>query len=491
MGPLSLPTPRLCVKIKFWPEWSRLAKMSKKEAKLWGGRFTEEPNEIFREFNDSLRFDCRLFVADVSSSIAHANSLWKAGVITGDERVQIVDGLTELLEEEATTDGFWRGASAEDVHSLIESKLIGRIGDVGRKLHTGRSRNDQVATAFRLWVRYEIESTILHVRDVQKALVDLAERHSKAIIPGYTHLQRAQPVLFSHWCLAYFEMLRRDRERLLDAHKRVNVLPLGSAALAGTAYPIDREAVAAELGFASISKNSLDAVSDRDFAVEFVSACSLLMAHLSRLAEDLILYCSQEFGFVTLSDTVSSGSSLMPQKKNPDALELLRGKAGRVFGHNLGLLTMIKGLPLAYNKDMQEDKEAVFDTADTVNISLRAAKIVLDNTTLNEERTGDAATHGYLNATELADHLVKKGIPFRTAHETVGKAVLDSIDKGKELHELSVDELKAFYPEIDETVAEALSLESAINSKSAHGGTSRQGVTEALAAAHEYLNDKS
>lgn len=466
--------------------------MSKtKKAKLWGGRFTEEPNEIFREFNDSLRFDCRLFVADVSASIAHANSLWKAGVLTGDERVQIVDGLTALLEEEASTEGFWRGADAEDVHSLIEAKLIEKIGDPARKLHTGRSRNDQVATAFRLWVRYEIESTILHARDVQKALVDLAERHRDAVIPGYTHLQRAQPVLFAHWCLAYFEMLRRDRERLLDAHKRVNVLPLGSGALAGTGFPVDREAVAAELGFASISKNSLDAVSDRDFAVEFTAACSLLMVHLSRLAEDLVLYCSQEFGFITLSDSVSSGSSLMPQKKNPDALELLRGKAGRIFGHNIGLLTMLKGLPLAYNKDMQEDKEAVFDTADNVNISLRAARIVLDNTTLNEERARDAANHGYLNATELADHLVKKGVPFRTAHETVGKAVLHAIDQRKELHELTIEELQAFYPDIDDGVADALSLDAALNSRSAHGGTSPERITDALTAAHEYLNDQN
>src|SRR6476469_1906875 len=256
--------------------------MTKKKAKLWGGRFTEEPNEVFREFNDSLRFDCRLFVADVSASIAHATGLWKAGVISGDEHVQIVDGLTALLEEEATSDGFWRGANAEDVHSLIEAKLIDKIGDAGRKLHTGRSRNDQVATAFRLWVRYEIESTILHIRDLQKALVDLAERHKDAVIPGYTHLQRAQPVLFAHWCLAYFEMLRRDRERLLDTHKRVNILPLGSGALAGTGFPVDREAVAAELGFAGVSKNSIDAVSDRDFAVEFVASCSLIMTHLSR-----------------------------------------------------------------------------------------------------------------------------------------------------------------------------------------------------------------
>jgi argininosuccinate lyase len=462
--------------------------MSEKKAKLWGGRFTEEPNEVFREFNDSLRFDCRLFVADVSASIAHANGLGRAEVISDDERLQIVEGLTELLEEEATIDGFWRGADAEDVHSFIEQKLIAKVGDAGRKLHTGRSRNDQVATAFRLWVRYEIESTILRIRDVQIALVAFAERHADAVIPGYTHLQRAQPVLFSHWCLAYVEMLKRDRERLLDTHKRVNVLPLGSGALAGTGFPIDRAAVAAELGFAGISKNSLDAVSDRDFAVEFTAACALLMVHLSRLAEDLILYCSTEFGYVTLRDAVSSGSSLMPQKKNPDALELLRGKAGRVFGHNLALLTMLKGLPLAYNKDMQEDKEAVFDTADTVNICLRAAGIVLENATLNEAKAREAATHGYLNATELADHLVKKGVPFRAAHETVGKAVLYSVEQGKELHELTVEELRAFWPDIDDSVAEALTLGSTLDAKSTTGGTSPQRVAEALAFAKKYLH---
>ncbi|MBV9243073.1 MAG: argininosuccinate lyase [Acidobacteria bacterium] len=330
-----------------------------------------------------------------------------------------------------------------------------------------------------------------HIRELQRALIAFADRHKNAAMPGYTHLQRAQPILFAHWCLAYFEMLKRDRERLADARKRVNVLPLGSGALAGTGFAVDRNAVAAELGFDSVSANSLDAVSDRDFAVEFTADCALVMVHVSRLAEDLILYCSQEFGFVTLSDAVSSGSSLMPQKKNPDALELLRGKAGRVFGHNTGLLAMLKGLPLAYNKDMQEDKEAVFDTADIVNISLRAAKVVLDNAALNEARVSSAAYTGYLNATDLADHLVKKGMPFRTAHEIVGKAVLHAIEKGKELHELSIDELKAFYPDIDENVAAALVLDSSLDSKSVEGGTSRDRVANALAAAHEYLNDES
>lgn len=424
-----------------------------KSGQLWGGRFTEKPDETFAEFNDSFRFDRRLFVADVSASIAHANGLANAGVITADECRAMVDGLGDLLEQDGLIDAFFDGSAAEDVHSFIEGKLIELIGDTGRKLHTGRSRNDQVATAFRLWLRYEIDIIDAHLRGVQGSLLDAAERHKLAVLPGYTHLQRAQPVMWAHWCLAYFEMLKRDRDRLADARKRVNIMPLGSGALAGTGFPIDREAVARELGFDGISANSLDAVSDRDFAVEFTSACSLIMVHLSRLAEDLIIYCSTEFGFVTLSDSVSSGSSLMPQKKNPDALELLRGKSGRVFGNNMALLATLKGLPLAYNKDMQEDKEGVFDTVDTVNISLRAAAIVLDNLTVNEARTLDAAAKGYLNATELADYLVKKGIPFRTAHEAVGRAVLFAIGEGLELNELTVEQLQQFSSEIGPDVA--------------------------------------
>ena len=460
-----------------------------KSGQLWGGRFTEKPDETFAEFNDSFRFDRRLFVADVSASIAHANGLAQIGVLTADEATAIVGGLTILLEEAAANAAFFDNSDAEDVHSFIEGKLIAAVGDAGRKLHTGRSRNDQVATAFRLWVRYEADAISAHVRDVQSALIALAERHATAVLPGYTHLQRAQPVMWAHWCLAYFEMLKRDRERLADARKRTNILPLGSAALAGTSFPIDRKAVAKELGFDGVSANSLDAVSDRDFAVEFAGACALIMVHLSRMAEDLIIYCSTEFGFVTLGDSVSSGSSLMPQKKNPDALELLRGKTGRVFGHQMALLAMLKGLPLAYNKDMQEDKEAVFDTVDTVNISLRAATIVLDNVTVNEETTLEAATKGYLNATELADYLVKKGVPFRTAHETVGNAVLYAISEGKELHELRLDQLQAFSPEIGEDAADALSLNATLGAKDVTGGTSPARVAEALATAKASLKD--
>lgn len=460
-----------------------------KSGQLWGGRFTEKPDETFAEFNDSFRFDRRLFKADVRASIAHANGLGRASVLSAEETDAVTGGLSSMLKEAEADPRYLDSSDAEDVHSFIEGKLIALIGDAGRKLHTGRSRNDQVATAFRLWLRDEIDLIDGFIYGLQSSLVAVAERYRDAVLPGYTHLQRAQPVLWAHWCLAYFEMFRRDRERLADARKRLNILPLGSAALAGTSFPIDREAVARELGFDSVTANSLDGVSDRDFAVEFISVCSLIMVHLSRLAEDLIIYCSNEFGFVTLSDSVSSGSSLMPQKKNPDALELLRGKSGRVFGHNMALLATLKGLPLAYNKDMQEDKEAVFDTVDTVGVSLRTAAIVLDNLTVNEETTKAAATKGYLNATELADNLVKKGVPFRTAHETVGNAVLYAIGEGLELHELRLDQLQAFSPMIEPDVADALSLESTLAAKNTIGGTSPSRVAAALETAKKYLNN--
>jgi argininosuccinate lyase len=461
--------------------------MDKKSGQLWGGRFTEKPHATFAEFNDSFRFDRRLFAADIRASIAHAASLQRAGILAAEEADAITGGLTQLLTD-STIDPNFFASDAEDVHSFIEGKLIEAVGDAGRKLHTGRSRNDQVATAFRLWLRGEIHEVDVLIHDLQAALLDIAEGFSDAVMPGYTHLQRAQPILFAHWCLAYFEMFKRDRARLADALKRVNVLPLGAGALAGTGFPIDREQVAAELGFEGVTANSLDAVSDRDFAVEFTGVCSLLMVHLSRLAEDMIIYCSTEFGFIALADAVSSGSSLMPQKKNPDALELLRGKSGRVFGNQMSLLTMLKGLPLAYNKDMQEDKEAVFDTVDTVQISLRAAAIVVENAILNEERAREAALKGYLNATEFADHLVRKGVPFRTAHEAVGKAVLFAIDEGKELHELSPSELAQFAEEAGDELAQALQVESAVAAKSTVGGTAPQRVREALTAAREYLS---
>jgi len=457
---------------------------------LWGGRFTGEPDKTFVEFNRSFDFDIRLFDADIRASLAHAEAIRDAGVLSNAEFTKIERGLKKLVKEAAASSSFFDDNDAEDVHSFIEGRLVDSVGDTGKKLHTGRSRNDQVATAFRLWLRDRVDAIDVSLKDAQRAILNAAERHADAVMPGYTHLQRAQPILWAHWCLAYFEMLARDRERLSDARKRINVMPLGSGALAGTGFAIDREKVAKQLGFGSVSKNSLDGVSDRDFCVEFASCGSLIMVHLSRLAEDLILYCSTEFGFVELSDAVSSGSSLMPQKKNPDALELIRGKAGRVFGHNAALLATLKGLPLAYNKDLQEDKEAVFDTADTVDICLRTAAIVLDNLRVNESRTRQAAAKGYLNATELADYLVKKGVPFREAHDTVGRAVLFAIENNRELNKLSLADLQQFSKKIDRDVFDVLDLNSALSAKDIIGGTASRRVRSAIKAARKYLAKK-
>jgi len=442
--------------------------------KLWGGRFEGKIDPGFAEFNNSYRFDRRLFEADVTASIAYCDALVKAGVIEGEEGNQIRDALETILKSGAD-----EVHSAEDVHSFVEARLIELIGDVGRKLHTGRSRNDQVATDFRLWLRGSIDDLNETMRDAQTALLDFAEANRDIVIPGYTHLQRAQPVLLAHWCLAYVEMLKRDRERLTEVRRRVNVMPLGSAALAGTSFPINREALATGLGFEGVSRNSLDAVSDRDFAVEFLSACALIMVHLSRLAEDIILYATSEFGFFQLSDAIATGSSLMPQKKNPDSMELVRGKAGRVFGDLIGMLTTLKGLPLAYNKDMQEDKEAVFDAFDTVSASLRVTATVLRNIGIDKDRAAAGASSGYMNATELADYLVRKGMPFREAHEVVGRIVMRAIEAGKELEQM---ELSQFSDLIGDDVYGVLTLESTLKAKSQIGGTAREVVDKALNA---------
>ena len=441
--------------------------------KLWGGRFEGKIDPGFAEFNNSYRFDRRLFEADVTASIAYCQALEDAGVITAAEGTQIRDGLNTILN-----DGAAENHPAEDVHSFVEARLIESIGDVGRKLHTGRSRNDQVATDFRLWLRGSIDELDETIRKVQTALLDFAEANRDVVIPGYTHLQRAQPVLLAHWCLAYFEMLARDRERVSEVRRRANILPLGSAALAGTSFPINREALATALGFEGVSRNSLDAVSDRDFCVEFLSACALIMVHLSRLAEDVILYATSEFGFFELGDAIATGSSLMPQKKNPDSMELVRGKAGRVFGDLTGMLTTLKGLPLAYNKDMQEDKEAVFDAFDTVSSSLNVTATVLRNISVNRDRAAAAATSGYMNATELADYLVRKGMPFRVAHEVVGKIVMQAIKSGKELEEMDLSEF-------GEDVYEGLSLERTLSAKNQVGGTGRANVDAALEEARQ------
>ncbi len=454
---------------------------------LWGGRFAGGADPSFVKFNNSFSFDRRLFAADVRGSVAHCNGLVAAGVLSREEGDQINAGLQTILACGAAGEGYFDEMESEDVHSFVEARLVELIGDTGRKLHTGRSRNDQVATDLRLWLRAAIDDLAARVVATQEALLDLAEKNSDVTLPGYTHLQRAQPIRFGHWCLAYFEMLSRDRERLAETRQRVNVLPLGSAALAGASFPIDREAVARELEFEGVTRNSLDAVSDRDFCVEFAAACSLIMVHLSRLAEEVILYSTSEFGFFELSDAVATGSSLMPQKKNPDSMELVRGKAGRVFGHQVSLLTMLKGLPLAYNKDMQEDKEAIFDAFDTTRACLEVAALVLRNVKLNEERMRAAAAQGLMNATELADYLARKGVPFREAHETVGGIVVKAIEKGVELGELSLDELRSFSGEIDDDVFAALTIENTLATKSVVGGTAPERVAEALACARESL----
>ena len=460
-----------------------------KSQNLWGGRFANKADPSFTTFNNSFSFDRRLFEFDIRASVAHCNGLAAANVISEEEAGKIKAGLQTVLERCQTDNNYFNELASEDVHSFIETRLVEIAGDAGRKLHTGRSRNDQVATDLRLWLREAIDQLQSQLRSTQEALLEIAEQHAEAVLPGYTHLQRAQPILFAHWCLAYFEMLVRDRKRLSEIRKRVNVLPLGSAALAGSSFPIDREAVARELGFESVSRNSIDAVSDRDFCVEFVSACSLVMVHLSRLAEEVILYSTSEFSFFELSDAVATGSSLMPQKKNPDSMELVRGKAGRVFGHNVALLSVLKGLPLAYNKDMQEDKEAVFDAFDTTFACLEVSALVLRNVEINEERMRTAASRGMMNATELADYLVRKGVPFREAHETVGKIVVTAIDKGVELGELPLDELRAFSSEIEADVFESLSLEQTLASKSLPGGTAPQRVREALHSAQALLGN--
>jgi argininosuccinate lyase len=458
-----------------------------KSPNLWGGRFANAADPSFTAFNNSFSFDRRLFEVDIRASVAHCNGLAAANVITSEEADKIKAGLQTVLERSTADNNYFDEMKSEDVHSFVEARLVENVGDSGRKLHTGRSRNDQVATDLRLWLREAIDQLQRQLRSTQEAFLDLAEKNKGAALPGYTHLQRAQPILFAHWCLAYFEMLARDRERLAEVRKRVNVLPLGSAALAGSSFLIDREAIARELEFEGVSRNSIDAVSDRDFCVEFVSACSLVMVHLSRLAEEVILYSTTEFSFFELSDAVATGSSLMPQKKNPDSMELVRGKAGRVFGHNVTLLSVLKGLPLAYNKDMQEDKEALFDAFDTTRACLEVSALVLRNVKLNVERMRAAASKGMMNATELADYLVRKGMPFREAHETVGKIVVNAIDKGVELDELPLDELRSFSNQIEADVFESLSLEQTLASKSLAGGTAPHRVREALRAARELI----
>jgi len=454
---------------------------------LWGGRFTQAADQRFKELNDSLRFDYRLAEQDIVGSVAWSKALVTVNVLTAEEQVQLEEALNALLEEVQANPRAILASDAEDIHSWVEQKLIDKVGALGKKLHTGRSRNDQVATDIKLWCKAQVADLQEAVKHLQQALVATAEANQDAVMPGYTHLQRAQPVTFAHWCLAYVEMLARDESRLQDTLKRLDVSPLGSGALAGTAYPMDREQLAGWLGFASATRNSLDSVSDRDHVMELLSNASISMIHLSRFAEDLIFFNSGEAAFVDLSDRVTSGSSLMPQKKNPDALELIRGKCGRVQGALTGMMMTMKGLPLAYNKDMQEDKEGLFDALDTWMDCLQMAVLVLDGIQVKRPRCQEAAEQGYANSTELADYLVAKGVPFREAHHIVGEAVVEAIAQGKALEALSLADLQKFSQVIGDDVYPILSLQSCLDKRSAKGGVSPQQVAYAIAEAKARL----
>lgn len=447
---------------------------------LWGGRFTQAADSRFKAFNDSLRFDYRLAEQDIVGSIAWSKALVSVNVLSVQEQQQLEQALNHLLQSVQQDPEQILASDAEDIHSWVEQKLIEQVGDLGKKLHTGRSRNDQVATDLKLWCRDQGVHLLLALKTLQQQLVAVAAEHQATVLPGYTHLQRAQPVTFAHWCLAYLEMFERDESRLTDALARLNTSPLGSGALAGTAYAIDREVLATDLGFTRATRNSLDAVSDRDHVMELMSVASISMLHLSRLAEDMIFYTTGEAGFIELADTVTSGSSLMPQKKNPDALELIRGKTGRVYGALAGMMMTVKALPLAYNKDMQEDKEGLFDALDTWFDCLQMAGLCFDGIKVNAARTLEAVKQGYSNATELADYLVAKGIPFREAHHIVGVAVVAAIGKGVALEELSLAELQQFSPLIEQDVYPILTIESCLEKRCALGGVSPKQVAHAL-----------
>lgn len=454
---------------------------------LWGGRFSQAADQRFKQFNDSLRFDYRLAEQDIVGSIGWSKALVTVNVLSEQEQQQLEQALNALLVEVQADPEMILQSDAEDIHSWVEQRLIEKVGDLGKKLHTGRSRNDQVATDLKLWCKAQIAELLLSVRQLRQALVTTAEANQDAVMPGYTHLQRAQPVTFAHWCLAYHEMLARDESRLEDTLKRLDVSPLGCGALAGTAYPIDREQLAGWLGFASATRNSLDTVSDRDHVLELLSDASIGMIHLSRFAEDLIFFNSGEAAFVELSDRVTSGSSLMPQKKNPDALELIRGKCGRVQGALTGMMMTLKGLPLAYNKDMQEDKEGLFDALDTWHDCLMMAGLVLEGIQVKRPRCKEAAEQGYANSTELADYLVAKGVPFREAHHIVGEAVVEAIRQGKALEALPLADLQKFSAVIGEDVYLILALQSCLDKRAAQGGVSPQQVAKAISDAKQRL----
>ncbi len=462
--------------------------MATSTQQAWSQRFESALHPAIAQFNASIGFDIELLESDLTGSVAHAKMLAKVGVLSEAECEQIVSGL-ETIRDEYRKGEFNPGVDEEDVHFAVEHRLIELVGDGGKKLHTARSRNDQVGTDIRLYLRGQIEQIRQRIKAFQQAIFDLASQHVETLIPGYTHLQRAQPLSLAHHLLAYFEMTQRDWERLGDVLKRVNISPLGCGALAGTTFPIDRAYSAELLGFEQIYHNSLDGVSDRDFAIEFASAASIIMVHLSRLSEEIIFWASEEFRFVTLSDTCSTGSSIMPQKKNPDVPELVRGKTGRTFGHLQGLLVMMKGLPLAYNKDLQEDKEALFDTVATVSGCLEAMTILLqEGITFRTERLNQAVAEDFSNATDVADYLAAKGVPFREAYNLVGKVVKTSLAAGKLLKDLSLEEWQALHPKFESDIYEAIAPAQVVSARNSAGGTGFDQVRGALNRAQSLLS---
>jgi argininosuccinate lyase len=454
--------------------------------KLWGGRFAEGPSEVFERFSGSLHFDRRLIDADIRGSQAFARALEGVGILTSEERGKLVAAF-DAIRAEAAQPSFYEGATDEDVHTLVIRKLKLLTGDLADKIHTGRSRNEQVSLDVRLWLREEIDRAADLLTGLMQALLDCARRNPDAVIPGYTHLRRAQAVLWPHYLLAYFEMFARDFERLQQARARVNVLPLGSGALAGSGFPFDREAMARDLGFASITNNSMDVSADRDFALDFLYAASVTMLHLSRLAEDWILYSSEEFGWIELGDGVTSGSSLMPQKKNPDSLELIRGKSGRVFGDLTSLFVIMKGLPTTYNRDMQEDKEPLFDAAGQLSGSLEMMRAVVESARLNPARPAAAAEESWVVATDLAEALARNGTPFHKAHQIVGRLVLESVRSGKKPADWTPEDLAGFAPEFTPAMAALMQPAEGMKTREIHGGTAPQTVAKALDEAEARL----
>lgn len=467
-------------------DWAKVMSSVEKTTKPWGGRFTESTDTFVEEFTASIGFDQRMYAQDIAGSIAHANMLAKIEVLTADEAASIISALQEIQQEIEAGKFVWR-VDLEDVHMNIEARLVEKIGEPGKKLHTGRSRNDQVATDIRLYLRDEITLIIKELTRFQSAILTIAEQENATLMPGFTHLQVAQVITVGHHMLAWYEMLSRDKARLIDCVARLNVLPLGSAALAGTSFPLDREYVAEQLGFSGVSNNSLDAVSDRDFAIEFCSVASILLMHMSRMSEELVMWASQQFEFVELPDRFCTGSSIMPQKKNPDVPELVRGKTGRVFGNLIALLTLMKSQVLAYNKDNQEDKEPLFDTIDTVKNCLRVYADMVLHLKFNHERLATAVNAGYATATDLADYLVAKGMAFRDAHEVVGRAVRLAIDENKMLSELSLQQYQALSKLIDAEVFDVLKAQGSAESKNIIGGTSPEQVRAQITAARQQL----